>query len=81
MNGTNRAHRAINHRSVMEQKAASGEQNRLKAADIVLFDAEGKAVAFFTYTAGCVKAEVNRAAEKMANENGWRMENGQVEGK
>ena len=74
MNGTNRAHRTINRHSIMQQKAAAGEQNRLKVADIVLLNTEGKVMAFFTYTAGACKAEVNRAAEKMAKENGWRLE-------
>lgn len=31
-------------------------------------------MAFYTYTEGVCKAEVNRAAEKMAKENGWRLE-------
>lgn len=75
MNGTNRAHRAINRQSVMEVKASAGESNRLLLADIVLLDTEeGRVMAFYTYTAGVPKLEVNRAAEKMAKEMGWRVE-------
>ena len=74
MNGSNRAHRAISHRSMMEIAALAGEQKRIDAADIILYNAEGRPVCFFTYTPGVDQAQVDRNARKAAKENGWRLE-------